>query len=258
MNITHAKTEEIKGDRLEAIFNRQKELMEKYHHIEAKSGLCQTEDCPVNLDDKRGQARLKDFAWRATEEVAEAFETLEPLEEAMRTYNMEVYPLNPEVQEEKVSKLKDTMKQLTLHLREELIDALHFLTEFTILAGINPNDIVDLDLIPVNQFTAKNLEPDRLIVLEIWIREQDMIMNNIKIAGMDFITQLGIACNFLKNKPWKQTNMITDKERFKMQVIKTWEYMIVLLISAGLDSNDIADLYLKKSQVNKFRQRSNY
>ena len=30
MNITHAVTENIVGDKLEAIFNRQKELMDKY------------------------------------------------------------------------------------------------------------------------------------------------------------------------------------------------------------------------------------
>ena len=61
MNITHAVREEIEGDKLEAIFNRQEELMSKYHDIEKRSGLLQTEDCPVNLDDKRGQARIKDF-----------------------------------------------------------------------------------------------------------------------------------------------------------------------------------------------------
>ena len=53
MNITHAVSEVVEGDKLNAIFSRQKELMTKYHDIEARSGLMQTEDCPVNLDDKR-------------------------------------------------------------------------------------------------------------------------------------------------------------------------------------------------------------
>ena len=61
---------------LKAIFERQRELMEKYHDIELKSGLLQTEDCPVNLDDKRGQARIKDFSWRITEEVGEALDAI--------------------------------------------------------------------------------------------------------------------------------------------------------------------------------------
>ena len=74
MNINHAVEEKIEGDLLKAIFDRQKSLMGKYHDIELKSGLLQTEDCPVNLDDKRGQARIKDFSWRVTEELGEALD----------------------------------------------------------------------------------------------------------------------------------------------------------------------------------------
>ena len=77
MNITHAKKETTNKESLKAIFERQRELMEKYHDIELKSGLLQTEDCPVNLDDKRGQARIKDFSWRITEEIGEALDALE-------------------------------------------------------------------------------------------------------------------------------------------------------------------------------------
>ena len=115
MNITHATHEEVTGDKLQAIFTRQKELMEKYHHIEASSGLLQTEDCPVNLDDKRGQARLKDFSWRITEEIGEALDAL-------------------------------YVEQDQTHYIEELIDGLHFLTELTILAG-KDWDTICLDLI---------------------------------------------------------------------------------------------------------------
>ena len=74
MNINHATVEEFTGDKLQAIFTRQKSLMDKYHDIELRSGLLQTEDCPVNLDDKRGQARIKDFSWRVTEERGEALD----------------------------------------------------------------------------------------------------------------------------------------------------------------------------------------
>lgn len=58
----------------------------------------QTEDCPVNLDDKRGQARIKDFSWRITEEIGEALDAMEN-------------------------------ESALLHFHEELVDGLHFLTE---------------------------------------------------------------------------------------------------------------------------------
>lgn len=209
MNITHSIDEKVTGDKLEAIFTRQKELMEKYHYIEERSGLCQTSDCPVNLDDKRGQARIKDFAWRITEEVGEALDAVADEE----------------------------------HHYEELIDGLHFLTELTILAGrdyynIVPNTSGDylesiIDASPTKSFSIKGS-------LYILIRE------------------LGMMCNCLKNKPWKQSQMRTDLNAFYTRLTNVWISYISLLTNAGLSADDIANIYLKKSQVNKFRQRSNY
>ncbi|MGL4253980.1 MAG: dUTP diphosphatase [Fusobacteriaceae bacterium] len=216
MNITHAKEEVIVGDFMEAIFARQSELMEKYHHIEAKSGLMQTEDCPVNINDKRGQARLKDFAWRITEELGEALDTY----------------------------YEHNSTNDNLHFQEELVDALHFFTEFTILTGITPCDIVgeipeDKDYLE----TIFNLVPQPF---------------SVEHAVSQFIRQLAMTCNTLKNKPWKQTQMITDKREFKFRLVSAWLTYVGVLKASGLDAEKTTALYLKKSQVNKFRQRTNY
>lgn len=209
MNIKHAETEIINGDKLKAIFDRQKELMEKYHHIEQRSGLLQTEDCPVNLDDMRGQARLKDFAWRITEEVGEALDGKDDFE----------------------------------HFTEELIDGLHFLTEFTILAGLDYKDIPTFPL------------TEDVDVLET------LYENRLKLSVEELVTMfvryLGMTCNCLKNKPWKQSQMSTDSEMFYSKLRIVWEVYISIL-GIYLEPQAIAEVYLKKSQVNKFRQRSNY
>ena len=208
MNITHAKHEDITGDKLEAIFNRQRELMDKYHHIEKRSGLMQTENCPVDLNDKRGQARIKDFSWRVMEEVGEALD-------AIRQNDME-------------------------HYVEELIDGLHFLTELTILSGI------DIDkLSPIN-------EGDKLESIIMFSYEADP-----PSLVVDLVENLGMMCNCLKNKAWKQTNMLTDKDNFYSKLVEVWK-VYVSLLSVDLTPDEIVDIYLKKSQVNKFRQRSNY
>jgi len=84
----------------------QKFLMEKpggYDEIESKIGLKQTEDVPVNIESKEGQARLKDFCWRTTEELMEAKESYD------RGDDME-------------------------HTLEEVVDALHFFVELCILS----------------------------------------------------------------------------------------------------------------------------
>ena len=210
MNITHAKKETINKESLRAIFDRQKELMEKYHDIEFKSGLMQTEDCPVNLDDKRGQARIKDFAWRITEEIGEALDAIE----------------------------NESGESALLHFHEELVDGLHFLTEMTILTGYDLPEYT----------TLKDL-------IEEGTHRDFYTLNDLV---SDHVSYLGMMCNCLKNKPWKQTMMKTNKENFYKHLKLVWSNYIAILTSQDLTEEEITDLYLRKSQVNQFRQRSNY
>ncbi|NIV96156.1 hypothetical protein GWN42_26045 [candidate division KSB1 bacterium] len=137
MNVNDIEDMELEGDKLDLIFARQKELMEKYHDIEKATGLLQTEDVPVDMHSAQGQARLKDFAWRITEE-------------------------------------------------------------------------------------------------------------------------LGEAMNCLKNKPWKKTQMLTDVTHYKEELADAFHFMIELMILSGMDAFELAMTYMKKSEVNKFRQRSEY
>lgn len=217
MNINHATVEEVTGDKLQAIFTRQKSLMDKYHDIELKSGLLQTEDCPVNLDDKRGQARIKDFSWRVTEELGEALDA----------------------------------KATKDHYQEELIDGLHFLTELTILAGKDYHN-----LLPEGTALYHNDRLEDLVenAKECISRNGD----NLNYWVSKFIENLGMMCNCLKNKPWKQSMMKTDHEAFYSRLSEVWVIYITILVVSGMTAQDIADIYLKKSQVNQFRQRSNY
>ena len=210
MNITHAKKETTNKESLRAIFDRQKELMEKYHDIEFKSGLMQTEDCPVNLDDKRGQARIKDFAWRITEEIGEALDAIE----------------------------NESGESALLHFHEELVDGLHFLTEMTILTGYDLPEYTTLkDLIEEGSY-------------------RDCYTLNDLVS--DHVMYLGMMCNCLKNKPWKQSMMKTNKENFYKHLKLVWSNYVAILTSQDLTEEEITDLYLRKSQVNQFRIRSNY
>lgn len=226
MNINHASSEVVTGDRFDAIFNRQRELMEKYHDIEMKNGMRPTGDIPVDLDDPKGQTVIKDFCWRITEEVGEALDA-------------KGFDEN--------------------HFVEELIDALHFLTELTITAGY------DTDFIVEGLSTNKDL-PDKL---SRWIharrpridyRNSDEItVKNEYNMYQDFMMNLGMMANCLKNKPWKQSHMKTDKAEFEKWLKRVWLTMGDLLFFDGdLMPDEVVDIYLKKSQVNQFRQRSNY
>lgn len=255
MNITNAETEVITGDKLEAIFNRQKELMAKYHPIEVSIGLVQTEDCPVNLHDKRGQARLKDFAWRATEEVAEAMEAvpvLNNLADSLSQLRPAQFDNDSKAFMDRHNEIVKSLEENMLHFQEELVDALHFLTEFTILSGITPLQIFHIA-------AGCELAEDADTLNELYqYSNREAVSISLSSTMADFVTNLGLSCNCLKNKAWKQTSMLTDIPKFHTCVATTWVSFIRLLAAGGLNPESIADLYLKKSQVNAFRQRSNY
>lgn len=233
VNINDVKVEEIptptlEKDRLDLMFERQHGLAIKYLPIEKENGLLQTEDFPVNLDDRRGQARLKDFAWRTLEELYEATDALVQ------------HPDNPE------------------HFLEEMIDSVHFFIEMNLLCGITPQKIREYYSIPENIDSFEYLEKVSNTV-ETFSAEEIKKIPEVFLIHITIGQCIGNAMNRLKNKPWKQTHMVTDKEAFYNCLMPAWiGYFRVLSHKYGLSANDIFTLYFKKSEVNKFRIRSGY
>lgn len=193
---------EYPNDIREAIYARQLELMHKYHGIEEKNGLLICGDIPVNLHDKMGQARLKDMAWRMTEELTEA--TIALVEDGDRE-----------------------------HFVEELIDAFHFFVELSILCDFIPED-----------------HPQ-----DFYLKSPGQTTNGRIYAVIEAV---GGAMNCLKNKPWKQTNMLTDIKKYYRYMDTAWWRFMEMFAYYDLDWKGVYDLYFRKSEVNKFRQRSNY
>lgn len=202
---------------LDNIFKHQQHLMEKYHHIEKDNGLLQCGQVPVSLNDRFGQARLKDFAWRITEELGEAMEAL------ILT------------QHDKV------------HCLEELIDGLHFLTEFSLLAGVD------------TALVAPGCPPGADQLRWVWAATRGTEPGDDLAAHVaKVVMHLGRTCNTLKNKPWKQTQQLTDVGIFHNCLYDTWEAYVMMLRGMGLPPEGIHELYMRKNAVNKFRQRSKY
>lgn len=178
---------------LSAIFEKQKQLADKYAEIEGMGDLLNTTD--TNINTANGQKWIKDFAWRVTEEICEALEAKEQKE--------------------------------NLHYIEEMTDALHFLTELMIICGYSAEDL-------------KGLPP------------------SVSSREMNVVYTLGLAMNCLKNKPWKQTQMLTDEPKFKQYILKSYLLLLGIYGNAGYSEKDIYNIYFKKNAVNQFRQRSKY
>ena len=190
-------------DWLTKIFQRQQILHDKYKTIEHESGigLSLIQNRAFSIDDKTCQYVIKDFAWRVTEEIAEAAEAYDAGNE--------------------------------MHFLEEVIDALHFYTELLILVGIGP---ADLSKPPRDSYKYQTPGEHMFNVIQ----------------------SLGLSMNTLKQKPWKQHHFPTDRNLFHSHITRGYWELLWLLFSRELRTSDIYEIYYKKSEVNRFRQRSNY
>lgn len=212
------------------IFDGQKALIEKYEPIEKANGIVIPDT--YDLNDRRTQQRLKDFFWRATEEVCEA------LEKPVSLYQWRTRWKND-----------DGVR----HIFEELADVLHFMVEATIISGLPPLG-------------------DGLIPLSVWVDwlwdgcnaelfsdvEHTPAWLEFEVSCYRIVGNLGLAANCLKNKPWKQTHMETDKDQYFSHFARAWQALLSVLKSLHLDVKDIHNLYFQKNHVNQFRQASKY
>lgn len=208
MNINDVKDDiKVPAEIWKEVFNHQMELAVKYKDIEDMGTLLETR--PLNLDTKEGQKWIKDFAWRVTEELTEADEALYKAERSSSEH----------------------YDQYVQHYIEELVDALHFLTELSIIAGY------DYKIVPPYPEAESEV---------------------VHVTSYHVIYNLGLMCNCLKNKPWKQTQMLTDRPKAETYLKMAWFNLLNLFCFRGLTIQDVYKFYFKKNAVNQFRIRSKY
>lgn len=80
----------------------------------------------------------------------------------------------------------------------------------------------------------------------------------IKDLSQRTVEELMEAMNVLKNKPWKQSEVTTDRVHFYEELGDTLHFFVELCMTAGMTASDLARIYHRKHAVNKFRQESKY
>jgi len=66
------------------------------------------------------------------------------------------------------------------------------------------------------------------------------------------------ATECLRNKAWKQTEVLTDIDHFYEELVDALHFYVELCLEVGLTPQKLYELYSKKEKVNEFRIRSNY
>lgn len=80
-----------------------------------------------------------------------------------------------------------------------------------------------------------------------------------KDAAYRCIEELSEATNCLRNRPHTQTEYLTDEEHFLEELVgDAFTYFLRMLTILGLTPEDIVKLFVKKSEVNRFRRETIY
>lgn len=271
------------GRYLEAIYSLQKELIDHYVGIE---GLPQY---PLDVNTKKNQLLIKDFVGRVIEELAEGYESFKLVGEI--TEKNQLW-FNGDYNNEYVQMLNHLQ-----NANEEQADALHFMVELLIFANIQPEDIdsycnkicdnlnqhtltlttntlhkagmIGYNMLKVDNGSEVTTPVLNLLTLLDSDKDTSLIKGGslysspsyleMKSNMWDVVYHLNIARNYLKNKPWKQSQMMTNESAFQEELVKAFIKLIGYFYTLGLNGlEDIYTLYFKKQRVNKFRIHSNY
>lgn len=125
------------------------------------------------------------------------------------------------------------------HVKEELSDALHFLIELSIFTEREPIIREIFSKFTWQKGIAAQGSLTNLNLAPLWIK----------------LARVGRTC---KNKPWKQTQIPIDQRQFSLDLesmVFEFLYTCKYLFSSH---TELYTYYLKKGQVNEFRQRSGY
>ena len=235
-------------------------------------------DYPLDINNPKSQVILKDFIGRVIEELTEGFESTDEVVSIYRDYGWNNDCLTSEEYTQVLNHLANA--------NEEQADALGFFFTLLLYSNILPEDILKYQdaksLFEVMAIGVKDLlikYPDHRSVRKYpilsptdWAREDraeyDKIVSytpgfhemseisheNEKLYLWEVIYELNKARNFLKCRPWKQTQEID----FQESLVKSFYLYMGFLAMNGFTPCGLFSLFFKKQRLNLWRQNTNY
>lgn len=280
------KVPEVKDGRyLEKIYELQKELIDHYVKIEGLPPY------PIDVNTKKSQVIIKDFVGRVIEELAEGYESMLLIDELCTkslywSYNYDDEDLNQCINHlqnvsEEMADAMHFMVELLIYVNIQPEDIYAYIkkeigkenyesldTDITgnvlkFAMGYGSTQLQD-DITPVSCLDLLKLDTSHAISEEdenLYRAARDY--NHVRYMEMksclwEVAYHLNIARNFLKNKPWKQSQMMTDEIRFQAEIVKGFIKMMGVFAILGLNPETLFYIYFKKNRANAFRIKSNY
>ena len=289
----HQEPKEITdGKYLEEIYSLQKQLIDGYVKIEGLPPY------PLDVNTKKSQTLIKDFVGRVIEELAEGYESLLQVQELTEANHSWAIKLDKDKFTQCLNHLQNAGEEMAdaMHFMTELLiycniqpediksyilknypnsDKVQRLTSDNVIAlamiqglayiketldGFLPEEKNLVDLIQIyenlDQEEDMPIMDTRLLTCGYMYNPQLYLM--FRNMMWDVTYHLNIARNFLKNKPWKQSQMMTNEIGFQEEIVKGFISLMGLFLMMGITDSNLYFMYFRKNLVNKFRQKSNY
>lgn len=245
-------------------------------------------DFPLNINPASSQVILKDFIGRVIEELTEGYESTSEVVKLMDNVGWNISLLSDMAYNDILNHLQNA--------NEEQADAMGFYITLLLYSNILPEDI--LEYVSLNLEESINsldklmsygvkllyeIDPDRVkakvgypIFTEILAKEFNINYNKVNTytPGFHYMNgythdvevfhlwqvtyQLNIARNLLKNRPWKQTQVMSKEVDYQEAIVKSFLMYLGFLAINGFDSHSLFMLFYRKQQLNLWRQQSGY
>ena len=279
----------VGNKQLEDIYRLQKDLMAGYIGKIEKD----LPDYPIDVNSRKGQIVLKDMSARVTEEIGEGYESTGYTLELLQKYGMNKLLMTKEDHQMLLNHLQNSNEEqadafafyVELFLYSNVLP--EDIYDYVEKVLFNKYNIFNLkwnrDLASLME-TGLALLTDRFVDIQTGLynvlddsdfetqEEADHVkgyipgFHNISWAFHDCEAKmawevtyhLSVARNYLKNKPWKQTGVMTDERRYQEEIVIGFIEYMGYLKYCGFTADSIHVLFFKKHMVNKFRQKSQY
>ena len=278
----------VDDKQLEEIYSLQKNLMEGYiGKIEKDLPMY-----PIDVNSRKGQAVLKDMSARVIEEIGEGYESTTYALQLLGKYGFNKSIMTDEDHTMLLNHLQNSNEEQAdaIAFFVELMLYCNILPEdvYRYVQNVllkkyqtnkrfywNLESLMEVGLallqerfgdltsglyrvIEDEDFETKE-EADHVFsyILGYNCISWDFHDNEAKLAW-EVTYHLSVARNFLKNKPWKQTGVMTDEKALQEEIVIAFIEYLGYLNYCGFTAQSVYVLRFKKHKVNEFRQKSNY
>ena len=240
---------------------------------------------PLDINPPKSQVILKDFIGRVIEELTEGYESTSEVVNMMKEHGWNV---------SLIPNYRDLLNHLQ-NANEEQADAIGFFITLLLYSNIMPEDIyeyvslnleeevnsldklmsygvkilyeIDSEYIGAtgyglfNEALAKYFDIDYEKVVSYTpgfhsISEQTHESEAFHLWQVTY--QINIARNLLKNRPWKQTQVMSKELEYQEAVVKSFLMYLGFLAINGFTQSSLFELFYRKQQLNLWRQGSGY